>query len=218
LKVKVTDSPLTKDESQNSIWSFAEGVWTRIGLFVSVFLTGTIVLSVFFPIPILIPTPWTTAIYFLYLAPILLYAFSYMVRPLIVLSICFPALVLSEVLWSIIYGTGGELLLNVILALNGWGLGCLVISVLRNKNMLLALPVGALWSFIGILIPTAIYYEAILHWNLLYMLAYSLFSMIFNLILVPPALVLVYAVRRKLKVKNLEDLFLHPKRLSKIPI
>lgn len=210
MKVEVTDSPLTQDESQNSIWSFVEGAWTRIGLLVSVFLTGTIILSIFFPIPILIPTPWTTAIYFLYLAPILLYAVSYMVRPLIVFSLCFPALVLSEVLWSIIYGTGGELLLNVILALNGWGLGCLLISVLRNKNMLLALPVGALWSFIGILIPTAIYYEAILHWNLLYMVAYSLFSMIFNLILVPPALVLVFALRRTLKVKNLEELFQHP--------
>lgn len=210
MKVEVTDSPLTQDESQNSIRSFVEGAWIRIGLLVSVFLTGTIILSIFFPIPILIPTPWTTAIYFLYLAPILLYAVSYMVRPLIVFSLCFPALVLSEVLWSIIYGTGGELLLNVILALNGWGLGCLLISVLRNKNMLLALPVGALWSFIGILIPTAIYYEAILHWNLLYMVAYSLFSMIFNLILVPPALVLVFALRRTLKVKNLEELFQHP--------
>jgi len=210
LKVEVTDSPLIQDESQNSIWSFVEGAWTRIGLLVSVFLTGTIILSIFFPIPILIPTPWTTAIYFLYLAPILLYAVSYMVRPLIVFSLCFPALVLSEVLWSITYGTGGELLLNVILALNGWGLGCLLISVLRNKNMLLALPVGALWSFIGILIPTAIYYESILHWNLLYMVAYSLFSMIFNLILVPPALVLVFALRRTLKVKNLEELFQHP--------
>jgi len=76
--------------------------------------------------------------------------------------------------------------------------------------MLLALSVGALWSFIGILIPTAIYYESILHWNLLYMVAYSLFSMIFNLILVPPALVLVFALRRTLKVKNLEELFQHP--------
>jgi len=91
LKHEVTDSPMTQDESQDSIWSFVEGAWTRIGLFVSVFLIGAIILSIFFPIPILIPTPWTTAIYFLYLAPILLYSFSYMVRPLIVLSLCFPA-------------------------------------------------------------------------------------------------------------------------------
>jgi len=84
--------------------------------------------------------------------------------------------------------------------------------------MLLALPVGALWSFIGILIPTVIYYEAILHWNLLYMVAYSLFSMIFNLALVPPALVLVYALRRTLKVKNLEELFPHPNTSIKVSI
>jgi hypothetical protein len=130
------------------------------------------------------------------------------------MSICFPALVLGEVLWSILYGTGGELLVNVILALNGWGLACLLISILRNKSMLLVLPVGALWSFIGILIPTAIYYETILHWNLLYMVAYSLFSMFFNLILVPPSLVLVHVLRRTLKVQNLAELFPHHVRLS----
>jgi hypothetical protein len=191
-----------------------EGAWTRIGLLVTVFLTTTVILTTFFRIPILIPTPWTTAIYYLYLAPILLYSFSFMVRPWIVISLCFPALVLGEVLWSILYGTGGELLVNMILALNGWGLGCLLISILRNKNMLLVLSVGAFWSFIGILIPTAINYVIILHWNLLYMIAYSLFSMIFNLILVPPALILVYILQRTLKVQNLEELFLYHGRLS----
>ena len=207
MKAEVTDTPLTQDDSQHSTWTIFEGAWTRIGLFVTAFLLTNTVLSVFFRISILIPTPWTTAIFYLYLAPILLYSFSYMVRPWIVFSLCFPALVLGEVVWSIFNGTGGELLFNVILALSGWGLGCLLISVLRNKNMLLVLPVGALWSFIGILIPSAIYYEAILHWNLLYMVAYSLFSMIFNLILVLPALILVYTLRRTLKVKNLEELF-----------
>jgi hypothetical protein len=113
-----------------------------------------------------------------------------------------------------LYGTGGELLVNVILALNGWGFACLLISILRNKSMPLVLPLGALWSFVGILIPTAIYYDAILHWNLLYMVAYSLFSMIFNLILVPPALVLVYLLRRTLNVQNLEELFPSHERLS----
>jgi hypothetical protein len=211
LKVEVSDNPLAQDESVRTI---LEGMWRKIGLLVFIFLTGTVILSIFFRIPILIPTPWTTAIYYLYLAPILLYSFSVMVRPWIVMSLCFPALVLGEVLWCILYGTGGELLINVILALNGWGLGCLLISILRNKNILLVLPFGALWSFIGILIPTAIYYEVILHWNLLYMVAYSLFSMIFNLILVPPALVLVYTIRKTLKVQNLEELFPHRERPS----
>jgi len=214
LKDEVSDSSPVEDKPAESVRTIVERAWTRIGLLVVVFLTATVILSVFFRIPIMIPTPWTTAIYYLYFAPILLYSFSFMVRPWIVTSICFPALVLGEVLWSILYGTGGELLVNVILALNGWGLACLLISILRNKNMLLVLPIGALWSFIGVLIPTAIYYEAILHWNLLYMVAYSLFSMIFNLILVPPAMVLVYTLRRILNVQNLQELFPHHRRLS----
>ena len=212
--VEASDSPPFQDESGDRVDSIVKGTRARVGLLVVVFITAIAILSSFFAIPILIPTPWTTAIYYLFLAPILLYAFSFMVRPWVVISLCFPALVLSEVLWSLFYGTGGELLLNVILALNGWGLACLIISVLRSRNMLLVLPIGALWSFIGILIPTAIYYEAILHWNLIYMVAYSLFSMIFNLVLVLPALVLVYALRRTLKVQFLEDLFTHPGKLS----
>jgi len=203
LKIEVSENTAAYDKSGTYIGS----VWTRIGLLVGI-LTAIVILSVFFRIPVMIPTPWTTAIYYVYLAPILLYSFSIMVRPWMVVSICIPSLVIGEVLWSILYGTGGELLLNVILALTGWGLGCLLISLLRNKNMLLVLSLGALWSFLGILLPTAIYYNAILHWNLLYMVAYSLFSMIFNIILVLPALVLVYVLRRKLKVQNLEGLLL----------
>ena len=182
----------------------------RIGLIVILFLMLSILLSAFFPVPVPIPTPWTTAILYMYFAPVVLYSLSALVRPWIVVSLCLPALILGEILWCGLYGSGGELLINVILAVDAWGIGCLLISVLRKRNLVLVLSVGALWSFIGILVPATIYYSVVLHWSALYMIAYSLFVMIFNLVLVPPALVIVFALRKALGVRSLEELLLPP--------
>ena len=164
----------------------------------------------FVRVPVQIPTPWATAILYLYFAPIVHYSLSALLRPWVVASLSFPALALGEVLWFSLYGSGGELLVNEILALNAWGIGCLFISVLQNRNLILALSVGAIWSFVGVLVPAAIYYSLVLHWSVLYMVAYSLFVMVFNLVLVPPSLLVVLTLRRALGVKSLEELLLPP--------
>jgi hypothetical protein len=115
-------------------------------------------------------------------------------------------LVLGEILWTSVYGSAGELFLNVIIALNAWGIGCLLISFFRKRNIGLAMFTGGAWSFFGLIIPTIIYYDVILNWNVLYMIAYSIFSMAFNLALIPAALLLNYIIRRSLRIRNLEEL------------
>ncbi len=172
------------------------------------FSVSIIVFSVFPRFPILIPTPWITGVIYLYLAPIFLYSFSTMVQPWKVAAICFPALCLGELLWCVIYGSAGELLVYVVITLNTWGIGCLLISFLRNRKETVALLVGGLWVFIGLLIPTTIYYSVILNWNPLYMVAISLLTMVLNLLVIPVSIGLNYILRKALKIQNLEDLLL----------
>ncbi len=180
--------------------------WRRFVLIAALFSILIVISSSFLRIPFLIPTPWITGVLFLYLAPIFLYSFSAMVRPWLVLAICIPSLCLGELLWCIVYGCAGELLVYVIITLDTWGIGCILISFLRNRNEIIALLVGGLWSFPGLLVPTYIYYSLVLNWNSLYPVAIALLTMIFNMIIVPASFALNYVLRKALRIHYLDEL------------
>jgi len=182
--------------------------WKRFALVAVTYSVLIVLLSVFPRFPILIPTPWTTGIIFFYLAPLFLYSISTMIRPWMVVTICFPSICLGELLWCAVYGCTGELIVNVIIALSSWGIGCLLISILRNRNEAMAMLIGALWGFIGLLVPALVYYTMILYWNSLYMVAISLLTMTLNLAVIPAAITLNHLLRRVLKIKQLEELLL----------
>ncbi|MFX0092034.1 MAG: hypothetical protein ACFFBD_09760, partial [Candidatus Hodarchaeota archaeon] len=175
-------------------------------LTVMVFSALIVLSSVFLRIPISIPTTWITVVAFIYLSPIFLYSISTMVRPWIVIVICFPSLVLGEWLWCGVYGCAGELPVNVIFVLSSWGIGCFLISLFRSRNEIVAMLIGGLWGFPGLLIPALGYYGLILNWNPLYIVVYSLLSMIFNLVFIPVSLLLNRLLRRILKVQYLDEL------------
>ena len=162
--------------------------------------------SVFLRISITIPTTWVTGVFLIYLAPIFLYTICIMLRSLLSITISISSIVLGELLWSIVYGCTGELLVYVIVSLSSWGTACLLISLLGKRNELGAMIIGGLWYFLGLLIPTAIYYSEILSWNILYMVIYSLVAMVFNLLLIPLSLILNRLLRGVLKVEYLEEL------------
>jgi hypothetical protein len=129
-----------------------------------------------------------------------------MVRPWLVIGICFPTLALSELLWCGVYGCGGELAVNTVVTFCSWGIACLIISVLRSHHGIIAMLIGGFWTFLGLLIPTTIYYALILDWSALYMVIYALLTMGFNLALIPIALVLNYALRNLLHVHYIDEL------------
>jgi hypothetical protein len=202
----VSDVQMSREEVPAGKRSNIQKHWLRFGLICLGYLVLIVVSSVFFRIAIYIPTPWVTAVLYLYMAPIFLYSISAMVRPWAVVVVCFPSLAIGEALWTVVYGSAGELPLNLIIALNAWGIGCLLISFLRKRNDILAMAIGGAWSLFGFLVPTIIYYNVILSWNALYVIAYSVFSLVFNLVLIPAALLLNHIMRRSFKVKDLEDL------------
>lgn len=175
-------------------------------LFALSFSMVIIITSVFFRFPIFIPTPWVTAILYIYIAPVFLYSLSAFVRPSLVIAICIPSLAIAEILWSVVYGSAGELMVNVILSVNTWGVGCLLISFLRKRNEILAMITGSIWSFFGVIIPASIYYGLVLNWSILYMVAFSLFTMLFNIALVPVALILNYLLRQNSRFRELEKI------------
>jgi hypothetical protein len=154
----------------------------------------------------MIPTTWITGVFLIYLAPIFLYTICTMLRSLLSITISISSIVLGELLWSVVYGCMGELLVYVIVSLSSWGIACLLISLLRKRNELGAMIIGGMWCFAGLLIPTAIYYSEILSWNILYMVIYSLVAMVFNLLLIPLSLILNRLLRGALKVEYLEEL------------
>lgn len=200
----VQQSQLEVPENINSSSQIED--WKMFVLISTIYSALIVVFSVFLRIPILIPTPWITGIIFLYLAPVLLYSFSIMIRPWMVLVICFPILCLGELLWCIVYGCAGELLVYVIISLNSWGIGCVLISLLRNRNETIAMLIGGLWIFPGLLVPTYIYYSMILNWNPLYMVAISLITMALNLVVIPASIALNHAIRKVLKIQYLDDM------------
>jgi len=181
--------------------------WKRGALIATIYSALIVIFSVFLRFPILIPTPWITGVIFLYLAPILLYSFSIMFRPWMVVAICFPSICLGELLWCVVYGCAGELLVYVIITLNSWGISCLLISLLRNRTEVIAMLIGNLWGFLGLLIPAFIYYTMILNWNPLYIVAISLLTMILNLVIIPASLALNLLLRKALKIQHLDELF-----------
>jgi hypothetical protein len=65
---------------------------------------------------------------------------------------------------------------------------------------------GGLWTFLGLLIPSTIYYTFILSWSALYMVIYALLTTAFNLALLPLALLLNYTFRRLLHSHYFEEL------------
>ena len=184
--------------------------WKGFALIATIYFTLIVVLSAFPRFPILIPTPWITGVIFLYFAPIFLYSISVMVRPWMIVAICVPSLCLGELLWCVVYGCAGELIVYVIIALTSWGIGCILISMLRNRNEVVAMLIGVIWGFLGLLIPSLIYYAMILYWNPLYMIAISLLTTVLNLVAVPVSLALNHALRRVLNIKHLEELLLDP--------
>ncbi|MFW9832114.1 MAG: hypothetical protein ACFFD8_10115 [Candidatus Thorarchaeota archaeon] len=162
--------------------------------------------STFLRIPLLIPTQWVSVVFFVLITPIFLYSLSVMVRPWLVITITFPSLAFSELLWCGVYGCGGELGVNLALAFSSWGIASLIISFLRTKNEIIAMVIGGFWTFLGLLLPATIYYALILNWNALYMVIYALLTMSQNLMLIPLALLLNYSLRKLLHIQYLDEL------------
>lgn len=199
---------IQNERLRNSESTVASELGQWLILVAVVFALLIVLSSTFLRIPILIPTQWVSVVFFLYLTPIFLYSLGTMSRPLFTLTIVFPSLALGELLWCVIYGCAGELPLNVILAISTWGVGSLLISLLREKNEVVAMCIGALWGLIGLLIPTLIYYALILDWSPLYMIIYALLSTGFNLVFIPVSLLLNRILRKTLRVRYLDDLLL----------
>lgn len=172
----------------------------------SIYVVLIVLSSAIGRLPILIPTQWVSVVVFILFTPIFLYSISSMLRPWLVIAIGFPSLALGELLFCGIYGCGGELTINLVLTLSSWGIASLLISLLRTKNAIIAMLIGGLWTFLGLLIPAIIYYTLILNWSALYMIIYALITMTLNLILMPFALLLNYALRRLLHVQYFDEL------------
>ncbi len=172
----------------------------------SIYVVLIVLSSAIGRLPILIPTQWVSVVVFILFTPIFLYSISSMLRPWLVIAIGFPSLALGELLFCGIYGCGGELTINLVLTLSSWGMASLIISRLRTKNAIIAMLIGGLWTFLGLLIPAISYYTLILNWSALYMIIYALITMTLNLILIPFALLLNHALRRVLHVQYIDEL------------
>ncbi|MFX1577260.1 MAG: hypothetical protein ACFFCF_08795 [Promethearchaeota archaeon] len=193
-------------ESKQSIFEMqAQTKFIAIALLYAFSILAT---STFLRLPILIPTQWVSVVFFVLITPIFLYSFSAMVRPLMVIAICFPSLALGELLWCALFGCGGELLVNLIFTFSTWGIACLLISLLRTRNELLAMFTGGLWTFLGLLVPATIYYAFILDWSALYMIVYALLAMSVHVVLIPFAFILNRVVHKLLEVQFFDELVL----------
>lgn len=206
MQTRQSSGSSTLEGDENSRLDSQSSSLKRFVLLVTTYFMLIVMFSVFLRIPVYIPTQWVTGVVFFYLAPILLYSFSTLARPWVVLAICIPSICLGELLWCAIYGCAGELFMNVMIALNSWGVGCLLISLFRNRGETMAMLFGALWSFLGMLLPSLMYYSVVLTWNPLYIVAVSLFTMILNLVVVPISLLLNHIFRRGLTVTQLDDM------------
>lgn len=160
----------------------------------------------FVKISFLLDTPWLTVMVHVYFTPLLIYFIGIMFKPSLVFLIVFLGLTFGEIFKCAIFGCSGEFPLFLTSNLISQGGGALIVSMLRKKNELLAMFLGAIWMFLWLFITSFIYYSLILFWSSDYVIIYSLLFFVIYLAFIPFTLLLAKIIRLLFKVRYLESI------------
>ncbi|MFX0184583.1 MAG: carcinine hydrolase/isopenicillin-N N-acyltransferase family protein [Candidatus Hodarchaeota archaeon] len=179
---------------------------SRLFLFVIIF-AGLILLLKIFPIPISFRLMTDLESYWqVYITAIIIFSIGILFRPSIASIIGLLGLIAGEIVFCLLFQCGGELWFNIALSVFSFGISITFISLLRKKNEVLAMILGACWLFLGFYIPMNLYLEGIFNFGESNVLLISLINFALNFMLIPFALLLTKGLRIIFQTKYLDDL------------
>lgn len=163
-----------------------------------------LVLKTFIKIgPIYVNIDWTSMLYIYFtIFPVLVIGTNF--RPSIAFILSSLGIIIDELTFCFLHGYGGELWIQLILSLSSLAGTAVLISLLREKNVLLALFSGAFWYVIGFYIPAFFYYCVMFYYDsmglLLYIIAHALIYFAF----IPVVLLFNKVLQSLLQKQDLE--------------
>jgi len=123
--------------------------------------------------PIYINFDWTSMIYFYFtMFPVLVIATNF--RPSMAFILSSVGVVIDELTFCMLHGYGGELWVQLILAISSLVGTAIIISSLREKNRYLAFFLGAFWYFIGFYVPAYFYYCVMFYYDSMGLFIYTI--------------------------------------------
>lgn len=174
-----------------------------------IFVSLLILFWTFLRIPFILNSYLTyNLIFYLNLASILVFTIGIMFDSWESLFICTLGSVIGEWCFCLIHGCGEETPVFLIFMVLSPGLSGMLISVLRKnlrnnfKNEIIAMIIGGIWQYVGLMIGAFFWYFFVLDYtHIIVLVAYPLFSTIFDLFLIPVSLILNEILRRAFKFR-----------------
>ena len=187
--------------------SFIRNSEFRYILTVSLFIIALILFRVFLKFSFNLTIIWKLRITINF-APLIVYYVGKMFRPVSAFAIVSLGLLFGDGLYCLVYGCGGELPIYLAISLLSYGGMVILISLLRNKNIILAYLVGTIWFYVGFMLPSYIYYLVIYDAYGIMVFAGSLIITLLNAGFIPIAILLVYMTKRIWKIESFDETIL----------
>lgn len=146
-------------------------------------------------------------------ASILLFSVGIMYRPWEALFICVLGSVLGEWCYCLLYGAGYDTPVFLLFSIVSPGLMGAVISVVLRKLKpkliyeIIAMIIGGIWQYIGLMIAGFIWYAGFLTWKVyIVFIWFPVLLTAFDLFLIPVSVLLNKVLRSVFKVRYFDDL------------
>ena len=144
-----------------------------------------VVLKTFIKIgPIYSNEDWTSII-FLYLTIIPILVISTNFRPSIAFTLSSLGIVIDELTFCFLHGYGGELWIQLIMALTSLVGVTVIISTLRKRNLFLAFLLGIFGYILGFYVPAYLYYCLMFNYYAVGLFFYSIAHVLIYIIFFP---------------------------------
>jgi hypothetical protein len=155
--------------------------------------------------PIYLTFDWT-AIFYIYLTffPVLVISTNF--RPSLAVILSSLGIITAELAFCLINGYGGELWIQLILSLSSLVGICIIISLLRKKNLLIAFVCGAGWYFIGFHIPAYFYYCIMFEFDPMALFLYTIAHVLIYFLIIPLVLLFNKFFRYFTQKQDLENI------------
>jgi len=181
---------------------------------IAIYILLIVVFTSFLRIPFIFNSEESyNLIFHVNLASILIFSVGIMYRPWAALFICVLGSVLGEWCYCLLYGCGEDVPAFLLFMVLSPGLTGAVISVVLRKLKpklqyeIIAMIIGGIWQYLGIMIAGFIWYAGFLTWKLyIVFIWYPFYSTIFDLFLIPVSILVNKAFRFVFKVQYLDDL------------
>ena len=171
-------------------------------------IASFLVLKAFIKIgPIYSKEDWTTIVYFyLTIIPILVISTNF--RPSIAFILSSLGIIIDELTFCFLHGYGGELWIQLIIALTSLVGVTVIISTLRKRNSFLAFLSGAFGYILGFYIPAYLYYCVLFNYDALGLFFYGIAHILIYIIFIPVILLFNRSFRIFSQNQDLESLLL----------